>query len=226
MDKFNILLHTYASDKIKIDDSHIILESILSSGLILSKKERYKTDCDAICENVPQNRVLNKTNSNNRKLNGYNGSEYISLTDYIIRCNTSRSTYCAFNLFARTGPSILLDKSRVKYIKPIIIKPFENFSKNVHALGESDKRYTDLVDEVQVKDRIPLVYMQGIAISTKDIYDRIRISYDKRESLDRLICFIAKINALLLKYKYNPYIVDLFTLEELNDVDKVLSLIK
>lgn len=119
------------------------LELILKSGALLSNKlqNNFKN-----CEQI-----------------GFNGNNYISLCDGTIGKNMQNSAY---SMFIQSSISIILDGNIPNIIKPNILPKKASF----YTINElirfssdmNDVRYTDLYDEVQVKDRIDDSYFVGI----------------------------------------------------------------
>lgn len=203
MNNEDILLHTYSDSDYSLDESNRRLEKILDSGALLSKRQR----------NI------------NVITTGFNGMDYISLVNYNERCNSSSSCYCAFNLFSMQGPSLIFDKTKIKYVTPKYIKPMYTVSK-MNELGNGEERYSDLVDEVQIKDKLSLDNMIGISIPTKQIYKNINMLYkNKDKTTQNLLNYIVQLNVLLKQYNYNVPIVDVKTLEEIKTDDDIVKLV-
>lgn len=119
------------------------LELILKSGAILSKKlqiDNYKY------KNI-----------------GFNGFDYISLCDGTIGKNMKNSAY---SMFIQSSISIILDDQIPNIIKPNILPKISGEYTTSELLeysrDENPIRYTDLFDEVQVKDSIKSSHFIGI----------------------------------------------------------------
>lgn len=169
--------------------------------------------------------------------NGFNGLDYISLCDYEkrfeINSNTENSIlssnidgYNAFNYYIRYSLSLVFPKKELEVIIPKIIdSPIttkEGFI-NMKILGEStNERYSDMPDEVQVKDSISLDKMIGLTYPTHQLYTD-HLSEEK--NIKSIIKDLNKINQLLEKYGYNSKIFDIDTFEELSDYTSVKRLI-
>lgn len=174
---------------------------------------------------------------NKASKNGFNGLDYISLCDYEkrfeINPNTENSIlsndpygYNAFNYYIRYSLSLIFPKKELEVIVPKIIDtPIttkEGFN-NMKILGEStNERYSDMPDEVQVKDSISLDKMIGISYPLHQMYtDRLSIE----RNVKAITKDLDKISNLLIKYGYNIKIYDIDTFEELKDYNSVKRLI-
>lgn len=141
------------SDREKDFDKTIhVLKQILESGYVLSR------------------RLQGNTNS---KTNGWNGIDYISLCNYFERNATPYDNnpyyqgYNAYNTFISRSLSLIIDKKRIRAIKPKLVEPvifdWESLEK-MRILGNATQRFSDLPDEIQVKNRISLAKMVGITL--------------------------------------------------------------
>lgn len=97
------------SDREKDFDKTIhVLKQILESGYVLSR------------------RLQGNTNS---KTNGWNGIDYISLCNYFERNATPYDNnpyyqgYNAYNTFISRSLSLIIDKKRIRAIKPKLVEP-------------------------------------------------------------------------------------------------------
>ncbi len=155
----------------------------------------------------------------------YNGLDYISLCDYAKKdINFDQSAYDNYICYSL---SLMFPKEALPIINPIII-PFngvdEAYFSRMEELGLSKTdRYSDMPDEVQVKDSIPLKLMTGITLPVKRMSDIIL-----PEAITCSIVYkqINKINELLTQYGYQLPIYDIDTFELLHDELKTKKLIK
>jgi hypothetical protein len=105
---------------------------------------------------------------------GYNGLDYVSICK---PNNESSDSYSAFNIFI-VNHFCLIISDTVSAVKTITCAPFIN-----QALGDeyNGLRYSDLKDEWQVKTRITLDNVVGIAIPFQrvdhNLYDLRKIKY-------------------------------------------------
>lgn len=159
-----------------------LLEKILKSGAVLSTN----------LSGVPCN-------------NNFSGADYISLCDYE-RKHMGKGwgkTYNGFYQYAVYDPSLMFPKDQVEVIHPIILKKmiiqYSNYVSFMRELGMEEDRYTDLEDEVQVRDRIDINKLCGMTFPT---YEFLRIfksvEHDTRVVFDEL----TKYKELLDKYGF------------------------
>lgn len=93
---------------------------------------------------------------------GFNGLDYISLCDYDKRDlhHEDMPLYNAFYSYVKESLSLMFPKEKIKAIKPQMVDFVGISDKGLDKmlqLGLSEEqRYSDLYDEVQVKDKIPL----------------------------------------------------------------------
>ena len=91
-------------------------------------------------------------------------------------------------------------------------------------LGENpNERYSDMYDEIQVKNSVPLELMTGI---TMPIHCMNKSLYDEKKNIDIIIKELEKIKELLLLHGYNIPIYDIDTFLKLNDEETVKTLVK
>ena len=106
---------------------------------------------------------------------GFAGMDYISLCDIekkqLIPKDKRKNS--AYYTFIRTGISLAFDACKLDVIKPKYID-LSNYSNNSYLimkkLGNNIDRYTDLLDEVQVKDKISLEYLSYITFPTLEFF--------------------------------------------------------
>ena len=163
---------------------------------------------------------------------GYNGLDYISLCDYEKKEKLNNKNLNSYIDYILSAMSLVFPKNKLKIIEPIIIPMAKITSKSSYikylavmkeyGMSETD-RYTDLPDEVQVKDRIPLSFMKGITIPINELYN---IFYSERKYTYEVMKEIEKIHKLLAKYRYDVPIYDIKTMESLDDEANVKKLVK
>ena len=136
------------------------LEKILQSGCLLSRKLQRQKGYKSI-----DNSVLTAC---------FNGMDYISLCDL----KMNHDGYSAYNMYTKKGLSLLLDRN-LPIINPTIVNPGDYNYFNVKVfLGNN--RFTDLIDEVQVKNNISLSHLKGMCLSLsrfKEFYNEQYIDY-------------------------------------------------
>ena len=205
------------------DGNHSIevLKEILDSGELKSKRLRGITDTS---------------------FGGWNGIDYISLCDYRRRNNRPYGNnqflrgYTAYNAYIKTSLSFILTKNKISAIKPQLVEPiiFDWDSHYImYELGNSTNgRYSDLPDEVQVKDRIPFDRIKGMTIPIEymvtEHIPEIKFknykyipSYNSRE----LIEYLNRLKELLNQYKLSSDLYDLETQLLLDSDDTITELV-
>ena len=186
----------YYSHTIRITNFNLIdierVEQILKSGYIYSRRNLQNTI------NFDKERLGEETSL-------FNGMDYVSLCDL----SKEKTDYSAYNMYVKRGLSFLFNK-RIEVILPIIINTKVggySFFGDAHLFGLQEKRYSDLPDEVQIKDKISLSYLEGMAISVGQI--------EKYHEKDYVIEYLKLLKSVLTKYeKYVP-IINIDTEKEL-----------
>ncbi len=179
-------------------DQDKLLESILKEGSILSRRK------------------LGKTSNN-----GFGGVDYICLGDYEKKevFNKGRLRYNSYYQYIINSLAIAFKKDTIDVIEPIIVNnctlSIDGYSRMKY-LGEQEQRYTDLPDEVQVKDEISLDKMSGITFPTDTFIDLYSLRR-KKVRLQILKDEINHINELIQKYGYDVKVYDVETLKEMTD---------
>ena len=200
----NIYLHTINNGRKDYYDKNrqrYILECILNTGAVLSRRQQGNM------EDLTTN---------------FSGLDYISLSNYEKRfiCNKQRKYYNSFYAYVRRGLSLSFPQDKIDVIEPEIIYICSDNSKGYETmryLGLSEtKRYTDLPDEVQVKDKLALDNFNGITFPT-DNFMHSKIFTKKSTMIKLLKEEIEYINSLTKMYGYDVNIYDIDTLIELNE---------
>ena len=205
MDK-DICLHaTYAtSDTYSQITTIHILKKILKSKAVLSKRLQKQNDT----------------------VTGFNGLDYISLCDYSKKEEHYIRKYNAFEGYIRYSLSLIFPKEKLDIITPelIYIGQNENYDNKMKEYGLSkDIRYSDIPDEVQVKDSISLDLMTGITLPI----DKMILPYmNSNKNTIIILKEIARIIKLLGKYNYNVPLYDIDTFTRVDDESNVKYLIK
>jgi hypothetical protein len=189
-----------------------VLESILKDGQLKSLRLRGITD---------------------EKNGGWNGLDYISLCDFECTTNVPRdnaailSEYNAYKTYIINSISFIISKEGINAIKPIIVPPIifdYNLMYEMTYLGNSKKsRYSDLFDEVHVKNQISLNHVIGMAIPIAYMINetpRSSIYMKKKEHrfFERkdLIEFLNQIKELLKTYSIPSNLYDIDTQMDIN----------
>lgn len=163
------------------------LENILKSGYLLSRRKLGLNKSDAL----------------------FNGMDYISLTD-LSKKDNGHSSYM---MYTKKGLSLLFNKD-IDVVTPKIIyldSRHVDIGKKMHNLGLRG-RFSDLSDEVQVKDRLSLEYLKGLTLSL----DRI----ESFHSDDYVNYYLYYTLCMLKEYGYNLPIIDLGSEKEI-EIDKI-----
>ena len=158
----NSYAHTIRVSNFSLDDISLLYE-ILNSGYLLSRNNIIKEGIEIT------NKIINTDTS------AFNGMDYISLCDM----KEEHEFNSSYNMYVRNGLSLLFNHD-IKVIKPIVINGYErslNHFYNMHYLGMQSSRYTDLSDEVQVKDQLSLDNLIGFSLPKKKIIGEHSIEY-------------------------------------------------
>ena len=213
MDLNNYYLHAVHSNSDSTFDDKIILTSlvqVLKSKKILSKR---------------------KMKDLSLKKGGWNGLDYISICDYSKRNAPTFENreyykgYNAYELFIKNSIAFILEKEGIEGITPTLMPPavFDYDSlEEMRILGNHPtKRFSDLPDEIQVKDEISLDQMIGMTIPIEKMMEM----YSKEE----IISFLKRVKYLLRKYHRPQELYDLesqILLIEEKDVEKAIEYCK
>lgn len=171
---------------------------------------------------LSSNALLSANKRGVKSYNHFSGSDYISLSDYEKRFNTKKGNYNGYNVYARQEASIMFPKGKFDVIEPIILEheitKYTNYRYILYILGMSNERYSDLNDEVQVKDMVSLEYMNGITLPCEYI-----INYWKpvKDNIIKLRDEVNKYRELLDKHNYIVPIHDIQTLDNLENDDNL-----
>ena len=184
-------------NKYSPDNQRKILEKIFDSGALLSMRKQGR----------PSN-------------NGFSGLDYVSLCDYEKRKEYNKKRfYNTYYSYIINSLALAFDKEQIKVIHPYIVRicsySLEGYER-MKQYGEEEDRYSDLPDEVQVRDQVSLDSMCGITFPTQLFIDQYFFK-KKIIKLDNLKREIEEIRKLIDKYGYNVNIYDIHTLQELND---------
>ena len=153
---------------------------------------------------------------------GFNGYDYISLCDYEKRNlhPEGRITYNSYQSYIKYGIALAFDKNSIDAIEPIVLNVISDVRKNnkrINDLSNGIIRYTDLPDEVQVKDSISLEKLEYITYPVSKYFDN-QIFFNNNKKIKRLKNEIDEIRSLLDYYNFNNIpIYDIDSQIELND---------
>ena len=161
------------------------LENIIKSGYVLSRRRLGLNSRDAL----------------------FNGMDYISLCDL----SKEHLAYSSYNLYTKRGLSLLFDK-KIDVIVPqyvVINKRSLNDIDKMHELGLSG-RFSDFMDEVQVKDELSLDFMRALSLSYDAICESHSEEYIKK--------YLLAVKEILLDYNYHVPIINLDNAKILKNV--------
>ncbi len=180
-------------------NQEVILGKILASGALLSMRQQGKE-------------------SNN----GFNGIDYVSLCDYEKKevFNTGRRKYNTFYQHIINSLALVFPKEEIEVIVPTIVR---NCTLNrsgyewMKCLGESgEDRYSDLPDEVQVKDMVSLTNLSALTFPTEMFLSNFFLRKSSTK-IDALKKEIAELYSLLKYFGYDIKIYDIHSLREMNE---------
>ncbi len=201
------------------DSTIKVLKEILESGKIKSRRLRGDTDTTK---------------------GGFNGIDYISLCDFRRRNNKPYENdpylkgYNSYECFIKESPSFILKKNKIAAIKPILVEPvIFDFSSRYRMckLGNATYgRFSDLPDEVQVKNEISLDRCVGLTIPIEYMIKDHKEEWfcDKKNegkyithpySLEELIAYVKELKKLLETYNVGSKVYDLESQIELDSED-------
>ena len=198
-----------------------VLEEILTSGELKSKRERGITD---------------------DSYGGWNGLDYISLCDYRRRNNKPYENdkfligYNAFETYIKQSLSFILTKNKITAIKPQLVAPiiFDWDSHyTMYKLGNSTKgRFSDLPDEVHVKDRISFGRIKGMTIPVEYMITEHIPEYKFKDykyippyTLEELINYLKTLKDILNNFNISNKLYDLESQTLLNTEDDVIKVV-
>lgn len=166
---------------------------------------------------------------------GFNGMDYISLCDYEKKdvynsskksiVSASRKNYNAYNSYIKDSISISFPKDELEVIMPTLVGNCTLSLSGYYLmkeLGNEKERYSDLPDEVQVRDSISLDKSNGI-IFPVDTF--LSFNNRRKDKIDLLRKEIEDLRNMISSYNYEFGIYDMNSLEELSD-ESILRLTK
>lgn len=198
-------------------DKKIYLHGIYSLSDYYDSKTTLK-----ILKKILQSDALLSARLQNKKYHPilFNGLDYISLCDFE-RKDISRIN--SFDNYIRYSLSLIFPKDKLKVIEPEIVDVVSDYE-TIYAYGISkNKRYTDLSDEVQIKDKVPLDLMTGITLPISKMRN---IFLTENRTVNMALKEIEKVNILLDKYNRLVPLYDIDTFEPLNNSETVKHLVK
>lgn len=181
-----------------------------------------------LCKILRCNALLSLRNQGRPSTGGFAGRDYVSLCDYSKKdiSHPDKKDYNSYNHFIKNGISLIVPKEGLEVIEPTIVDICTNDIKGykrMEKLGNSNaERYSDMPDEVQVMDIVPLDNLLGLSIPCHLFSD---YKYFERT----INSIIDELDSILVKFNRDLPIYDITT--ELNLKDKeqketVLKLLK
>jgi len=197
---------------------------------ISGKDHRFinKNQEETLSKILSSRKLLSLTKQGINENPSYAGLDYISLSDYEKRSlyPENHRFYNAYYLFSRNYIGLAFDKENLDTIIPTFIENNDEYifeRKNKKKIDIINERYTDLMDEVQVKDSINLELLSYITYPTSTfIRDNSILSTDKKYEI--LIDRINRLYGILKSMGYNVDIYDIDTLTKM-DNDGIRKLI-
>lgn len=102
---------------------------------------------------------------------GFNGLDYVSVCKKEDSSGSEDDSIHAYDTYVQNHFCLIL-RDDLPVIKPevLTLPNGENYDREwIRKIGASSTRYTDMVDEWQVKDTIPFSYVVGIGIPMKNL---------------------------------------------------------
>ena len=184
----NYYAHTIRLSNFNIIDFHK-LENIFKTRYLLSRN---------------QLRLLGDTSiSTSESTSLYNGMDFISLCDL----NMLHNNYSAFSEYTMKGLSLLIDHN-IDVIRPELIDQSIYLNFTTRELDMINNRYTDFIDEVQVKDSISLDFLRGYCLSLSTF-----LSHHEKDYLEYYLSYL---NRLIKRYNYDIPVYNLDNGEKIN----------
>ena len=160
---------------------------------------------------------------------GFNGLDYISLCDYQKRNVThiDNPHYTSFDAYIKESLSLMFPIDKLSIVTPYVLNIVEQNKKGYHQMAYlgnlKEVRYSDLYDEIQVKDKIPLDSLCGITIPIRKMGNSF-LSTDK--NTQNIIKHLNKIRNLLTTYNHLVPIYDVESMTELTEEEEIKKIVK
>ncbi len=180
-------------------EQEVILGKILASGALLSMRLQGRKSND-----------------------GFSGLDYVSLCDYDKKdqYNTGRKKYNTYQQYIINSLSLVFPKDKIEVIEPILVKnctlSLQGYAYMKYLGEQTHARYSDLPDEVQVKDSVSLENMTALTFPTRTFLDNYFFRR-KTTKVERLKEEIEELYSLLKYFGYDVKIYDIETFKEMNE---------
>ncbi len=188
----NVYMHALKSTGTNFNTQVVALNNILRSGALLSLRNQGKD-----------------------KSTGFNGLDYISLCDYQKRHSIEeyKRIYSAYYSYVRYGITLAFEKNKIEVLTPTFLDNF-NYNKKgydlMEKLGNSSLRFTDLIDEVQAKDKVLLDNLLYLTFPTENYLNDI-LFLTKEAKYKAILKMINRIDDLLIMHDRYKDIYDIDT---------------
>lgn len=199
-------------------DNKIYLHGIHS----LSDNYDSKTTLKILKKVIQSNALLSARMQNKKHhIVLFNGLDYISLCDY--EKKDISNEYSSYENYIRYSLSLIFPKNKIEVLNPEIVDMVLDYD-TIRKYGLSNgKRYTDLYDEVQVKDKILLDHMSGITLPISKMKNNF---LNESKTINMVLREIEKINILLEQYNHLVPLYDIDTFESLDNTENVKQLVR
>lgn len=161
----------------------------------------------------------------------FSGMDFVSLCDYDRReiVSNEDETYNSFNGYIRNSLSLAFDKENLDVITPNIVavsnRSYGGYL-NMQRLGNyntTNTRYSDMPDEVQVRDRVSLEEMVAVTFPTHLL---VHTFQNDQTNADMVMYEVGAIESLLRRYKHDVPIYDIDTFKDLRINDNAYDICK
>ena len=203
-------------------DKQLYLHGIYTAGELYNSKDTLKILRKILISNAL---LSNRLQGIEEKKISFSGLDYISLCDYEKKDICLGYNYNAYQIFIKNSLSLMFPKDKLSVIIPqtIDIPRDKGYTKKVIEYGLSEPvRYSDLPDEVQVRDKISLDLLIGLSLPLSKMQ---RYFYSKKRTFYMVEKELEQIKELLQAYNYNVPLYDIDTLELLEEPTTVKRLV-
>ena len=180
-----------------------------------------RKDINAISSVLDSGFLLSLRNQGISESHSFAGLDHISLCDYERNeiTNNGLEFYNSFYSYIRHGISFAFDKKNLEdayEVKhPSILEVPNSYMLHYYAqymkkLGNEEKRYSDLPDEVQIRDRVSLDYLSFMTYPCEEFFDS-RLFFGRTIKRKKLMEEINNLKSVLLDHGKDLNIYDINT---------------
>lgn len=200
----------------------IYLHSICADKYGYSSKNTLR-----ILKNILEaNAVLSASKRGVEYIYNFSGKDYVSLSDYEKRNIYKKDEYNGYYQYTIRDTSIVFPKGAFEVIIPTLLEnriidydyPLDAMQK----YGLLEERFSDLPDEVQVKDEVSLKHMIALTLPSSEI---INYWFSINKNIDILKREVEKYKKLLYEYGKDVPIYDINTFKSLEEEDNVKEIV-